>query len=565
MATGTGLGCRALWVMVGLGGCAVSHPASEEPGSTEALGESEVPGARLADAGPEGPSRCGAPDGQAPILLGLGEVEVWMQRLGEAPFFVHGFDADELAHAQAAPDTLRQSEPRLVARAAGEHVLVTLAAPDAFYRLPVRAHSRVLLGRDGEVRWARRWAEGQGGEVRAFGADGSLLLESEAGYRWVRPDGSERALAPGFSPFEAPDAEGWLGGVFLEDGQVSGYGFQHVETDARRVVEQAPRPARERGRLQLVDGRFHHALLDQDGQAWVIVTGPEQQWQLALDDVHELPELLAGPTHSLVHVAGRPVALLERESRELTPLVAPPLPDGWLELRVDGDWFVAHADTPTAPADPDSPFHLPPPARAYRVHAPSASLDTEPAPAVADGRVAYAYASCSIYSPPRSLDGRLIALLAPSDVPEPAPVQLHLERADGQGWEPLGRPVVLGTDHTLLRAGDSYLLQSDDVTRRYCAFRPTGDASELADEVLVGRSAQVIAPDGALIAFSIERPITSPPRDLTLSADGTCALETGADGARLHDLLTHEATAVELPNPRLLYPAAGGAPYSAGG
>jgi hypothetical protein len=410
----------------------------------------------------------------------------------------------------------------------------------------------------GELLWARSWSAGEGGSLTELGKDGSLLMEDGNGHVWVRPDGTERHLPPGFVPFHTPDADGWFGGVFSDrqTGSVSGYGFQHAETDARRALASDTRSAAlQVGRPELIDGRFYYALVDASGGATVAVEGADFAMNLPLEGETELPELLPGPTHTLISLASRPLALLERATLELARLDAPPPDTRDLYPRVDGEWFVAFVQPGFSAADPSHPFHVAPLERAYRVHAPTARVDTTPLPALPDGLMRYEYTSCTWVTAGSSVDGQLAQPLAAPDVVEPAPVRLHVESDDGQGWEPLGEPFIFGTDARADRVGDSWLLRTGDARNRYCAERPTSEPGIPLPDALAGVTVQVVAPDGQSFGFGGRADqVEVLERDVSLSVDGNCALITGEGEARIHDLRTHDEQDLDLAGAVWLYP-----------
>jgi hypothetical protein len=495
-------------------------------------------------------AQCGAPTGDA-VLLGLEGRALVVQSLYGTERRVHRFDDDDPA--LAAGHVLKVWR-------AGDFVLVELAG--SFDPEGSAPQTRVLLTRDGERHWARRWPAGAGAEVRFLGAQGDLLLESLAGYAHIDASGHEQPLEHGFTPFEPPDGEGFMPGVFNEGDRVTGYGFQRVRTSERRVLRRAERAAVGRtGPPQSDAGRFYYAFVDRDGVTWLTEEGHERERLFELGMHDALVELAVSATHVLVHVRGRPLFLLERFGGSLAPVAAGAVDSGratdLVDLRVDGAYFVALRHASGEVLDERQPFSQPPPERLYRLHGPSGVLETVPVPELPVGRVPYAYALCSGAEYALLRDGRLLIPMVEVDAEEPPPVLVHVEAESG-GFQPLGREVAFANGVQVWTAGGTSLLRTHDARAQYCAVRPSGDAGA---GVLAGRTVQVIAPDGEVVAFEADATTGELERDIALSADGHCALIGGPDtGYTLRDLTTHEARAVTLENPRFLY--AGDEPYA---
>lgn len=541
-------GAVAVAVAVCTAGCAQSHPPAAELPPGDLADVTDV------DAGPAPLlPRCGAPDPELPVLLGMDGTEVWMRWLDGRQERVHSFDRDDPAFRSGVQPMLRLADAHLLVSIGGE-----------LTQQGIRPRSHALLTRDGELLWARSWAADEGGEVEAFGADGSVVLLSQGRYSWVQPDGSERQIAAGFIPLEAPDAEGWMPGMFSQDDGSTVHGFQHIVTDQRRlVVGETRSDLRELGSQDLVGGRFYYTFIDTAGVVSLGVEGPDSQTTFVLEGETELPYLTRGPTHTLVHVGTRPVALLERAALKLTKLVAPAQDAESAEdaengrqlyLRADGDWFVVTVQNANVPLDTSHRDHVPPVERVYRIHAPTGRLDAEPAPPVPEGLARFDYSICYQWASGQSVNGQLVQALAPLDAETPL-VQLYLEGPgdEGEGWTALGRPVAYGMGPSAQQVGESWLLRSGDVRNTYCNYPWIDEPSALGPEVLLGQSVQVVAPDGEIIAFDVGADgFGVLDHGISLSVDGRCALIRSGAEYRIHDLTTHDEQVIDLPNARWL-------------
>jgi len=530
------------------GGCAQSHAPATEPDPAPLEGAQDLEGVKGEDVRPALVlPRCGAADPELPVLLGTDGPEVWLRWLDGHQQHVHSFDRDDPALDPGA-------EP--VLQLAAGHLLLSIDGQPT--EQDTRARSHALLTRSGELLWAHSWSADEGGDVAAFGADGSVLLWSRGRYSWLQPDGSERLLAAGFTPLSTPDAEGWMPGIFGQGDAVTVRGFQHAATDEKRVLAGETRSdLRELGRPELADGRFYYTFIDTAGVVGLGVEGPGSERTQVLEGESELPSLTGGPTHTLVHVGTRPAALLERATLKLTPLEGPAESDDSAEdrrqrfLRADGDWFVLTVELGRAPLDAAHPDHAPPAERVYRIHAPTGRLDAEPAPPLPEGLARFDYSTCWA-STSQSVDSQLVQALAPLDEETPL-VRLYVEGLDDEGWTVLGQPIAYGMGPGVQRVGETWVLRAGDVRNTYCNYPWFDDPSALGPEVLVGNSVQVVAPDGEVVAFEGQNPKGQLEERIALSADGSCALIASEDRTWIHDLVTHEEQDLDLPNARWLH------------